>query len=491
MIDTGFDYKQRLVFAKMVVLAEYDFHWNDSNTANETVDPTIQHNHGTETLSVIGGFLEGNLIGPAYGATYALAKTEWVATETHIEEDHWVAGIEWLEGLGADVVSSSLAYSTFDDGNNYTYEDMDGNTAVTTIAADIAAYKGVVVVNSAGNEGNSPWRYILAPADGDSVITAGAVSSSGLRVGFSSVGPTYDGRIKPDVMAMGSGVYSVDPTQTSGYIYVSGTSFSCPLIAGVCALVLEAHPELGPMDVRDAIRETADQTDFPDNFNGWGIVNAYKAIFYHGLIFTHIQKVTLPMENVEQIEVDILSDNGIQTDSVFLYYRFSEQEPFQQISLKPIHYPQSPKFVAQLPSTIDFSQITFYIEAMDTLNTVHRGPIFAPDKLYSFSDTTSQNILLPFNTPNEIVLYPNYPNPFNSSTNILFTLSKPAKVSLKIFDMLGREIVTLVDRNLQPGKIQVMWEGLDSSGQIVPSGIYMYRLQVDSKIRTRKMVFVK
>jgi len=287
MLDTGFNWRHHKAFQNLKVIAEYDFIHHDSITANEAKDSLYfpdkpgQDSHGTETLSSIGGFAPGELIGPAYGASFALAKTEYVPTETRIEEDNWVAGIEWEDSLGADVVSSSLGYLDFDDGFAYDPKtQLDGKTAVTTIAADLAVKKGIVVVNSAGNEGHSRPATLITPADGDSVIAVGAVRMDGEIASFSSDGPTSDGRIKPDVVAPGVGVYVVSPYTTDGYTRSSGTSFSCPLTAGVSALILSAYPNLKPMQVRDALRNTANNAKYPNNLYGWGLIDAYKALQY-------------------------------------------------------------------------------------------------------------------------------------------------------------------------------------------------------------------
>ena len=282
LIDTGFYYQLHRAFRHLHVVAEWDFINHDPVTRNQPgQDAPYQHDHGTEVLSVIGGFLPGKLIGPAYGADFALAKTEYVPSETRIEEDNWVAAAEWADSLGADVISTSLGYRDFDDGFSYTYSDLNGTTMVTSKAASIAVAKGIVVVASAGNEGNNPdWPYITSPADGIGVIAAGAVDAQGRRVSFSSIGPTADGRIKPDVMAMGLGDAMVDPADSVGLNFGSGTSFAAPLVAGVCALLLEQHPSWTPDKVWQALTETASQATAPDNRYGWGIVNAEAADDY-------------------------------------------------------------------------------------------------------------------------------------------------------------------------------------------------------------------
>ena len=248
-MDAGFSNLTHEAFSSMDIIAKWDFVDNDLDVGG--------HSHGTGTLSTIGGFMEGQLIGPAYGASFILARTENdPASETPIEEDNWIAALEWADSIGVDVTSTSLGYLDFDAPyTSYTWEDMDGNTALITIAADHAVKLGITVVNSAGNNGyNSLHNTLNAPADGDSVITIGAVSSSGVISSFSSVGPTADGRIKPDLLAMGSSVYAASTAGTSSYAYVSGTSFSCPLAAGVCALMLQKNPSLAPMEILQLIK---------------------------------------------------------------------------------------------------------------------------------------------------------------------------------------------------------------------------------------------
>jgi subtilisin family serine protease len=156
---------------------------------------------------------------------------------------------------------------------------MDGSTAVVTNAADMAAARGIVVVNSMGNEGGGDWLYMIAPADGDSVLSIGAVDIDGDRVGFSSIGPTYDGRTKPDVMALGFSAYVATTADTASYGHASGTSFSCPLTAGAVGLLIQARPGWSPIDVINALRTTATQSASPDNLMGWGIVQAHSAMY--------------------------------------------------------------------------------------------------------------------------------------------------------------------------------------------------------------------
>jgi len=278
VFDTGFDNLTHEVFAPMTILARRDFVNGDEDVADG--GDQGEGSHGTATLSVLGGFKEGQLIGPAFGAGFILAKTENTFSETPVEEDNWAAAAEWAEALGADVISSSLGYLQYDSPfTSYDFEDMNGETAISTRAADLAVSLGVVVVSSAGNNGfHATHNTLGAPADGRGVIAAGAVDAVGDRAFFSSVGPTADGRIKPDVAAQGVAVKVASSASPRLYGFASGTSFSCPLTAGVAALVLQAHPDYTPRQVADALRATASKAVRPDNLLGYGILNATTAV---------------------------------------------------------------------------------------------------------------------------------------------------------------------------------------------------------------------
>ena len=275
-IDTGFDLSHE-VFDSINVVSQYDFINNDLNTSNETEQEQNdqQDSHGTQCLSVIAGFYPGKLIGPAFGSEYLLAKTEIIAEEIYQEVDNYVAAIEWGESMGADITCASLGYYDW-----YTYEDLDGNTAESTIAVDIASALGVLCINSAGNEGANPWFYICTPSDADSILSVGAVDLDGVITGFSSRGPTYDGRIKPEVCALGSSVYRSSAGTLNGYGSSSGTSYSAPLVAGAAALVLSSNNNLSGMDIRSALIETASNNLNPNNEYGFGIVDTWDAINY-------------------------------------------------------------------------------------------------------------------------------------------------------------------------------------------------------------------
>ncbi|MEP7027451.1 MAG: S8 family serine peptidase, partial [Candidatus Eisenbacteria bacterium] len=278
ILDGGFRTTHQ-IYAGLSVIARYDFVNNDPIVDDQVPpDAAGDASHGTSTLACIAGFKAGTYVGGAYGCAVALGKTEYGATETPVEMDNWQRGAEWADSLGADVISSSLGYYGFDSPYpSYIYADMDGKTTVVTRAASEAVRRGITVLNAVGNEAATPWHFLIAPSDADTVIAVGAVDSFNVVTSFSSRGPSADGRIKPDVTAMGSRVYLPSFSNPSAYGRASGTSFSTPLTAGVAALVLQAHPTWGPFEVREALRETALNHLAPNNDIGWGLVQGFAA----------------------------------------------------------------------------------------------------------------------------------------------------------------------------------------------------------------------
>ncbi|MDN5349109.1 MAG: serine protease AprX [Bacteroidales bacterium] len=230
-----------------------------------------ESSHGTAVLSTIGANVPGQMIGTAPKASFWLLRSEYVYSENVIEEYNWVSAAEFADSVGVDVINSSLGYIDFDLPQwDHSYEDMDGNTNVVTIGADIAASKGILVVNSAGNSGSSwTFPYIGAPADGFNVFSIGAVDASGNRALFSSVGPTYDGRIKPDIMAMGQGTAVASGSSSFGTS--SGTSFSSPIIAGMSTCLWQANPFYTNLEIKEAIKQSGDNVFAPNEYYGYGI----------------------------------------------------------------------------------------------------------------------------------------------------------------------------------------------------------------------------
>ncbi len=272
-IISGFD----SLFLQNRILGTFDA----AEKGNDVFASTM-NGHGTSVLSVMGANKPGLIVGSAPHANYWLIRTEVTGQESRIEEYQWSIGAAFADSVGVDVINSSLGYTEFDNSlYNYTYEMMDGNTAIVTRAADIAASKGILVVNSAGNEGSSQWRYIGAPADGDSVLTVGATNYKGHWASFSSWGPTFDGRIKPDVSAQGSGTWLLMTTGTAQG--GNGTSFSSPLVAGSMACLMQALPNYSPMKLIKLIRSTSSYSLNPNDTLGYGVPDFKLALTTSGI----------------------------------------------------------------------------------------------------------------------------------------------------------------------------------------------------------------
>jgi len=235
--------------------------------------------HGTSVLSVMGAYLPGYFVGTAPEATYFLLKTEDTGGEYPVEETNWIAGAEWADSAGVDIINASLGYTVFNDTSlSHKYMELDGRTALASRGAAIAATKGMIVCNSAGNEGDEPWRFIGVPADAPGLIAVGAVQHNARRAAFSSVGPTPDGRIKPDLVAPGEEVVTAGNTGTQLGVS-SGTSVASPMLVGSIASLWSAFPEKTAAEILDAVFASADQAERPDNARGYGMPDMTAAWF--------------------------------------------------------------------------------------------------------------------------------------------------------------------------------------------------------------------
>ena len=281
MLDTGYQLTHEAYtnpLHPIQVNAEWDFINDDPEAGIEPGDPGNQHFHGTAVLGAIAAYQPGELVGAAYDAAFVLAKTEDVTQEVPVEEDNYVAGLQFAELHGADVVSSSLGYIAW-----YDWFDLDGQTAVTSIAVNTATDNGVVCVTGAGNRGrDNDLPSLMAPGDAFAVLTCGAAQADGEVTDFSSNGPTADGRVKPEVLALGQDVATVNPDVVNGYRWFDGTSMATPLVAASAALIIQAHPDWTVQQIRTRLFETASYyrqhgTFDPEYARGYGLINAFQA----------------------------------------------------------------------------------------------------------------------------------------------------------------------------------------------------------------------
>ena len=278
LLDTGFNLKHTAI-THIDVIDQYDFVNDDNDTSDQfNQDDLKQDEHGSIVLGILAGLAPEKLIGLAYQASFLLAKTEKISEngqefERVIEEDWCIEGIEWLEEKGVDLINCSLGYSDW-----YNFRDLNGQTSKLTIAADLATEKGILMVVAAGNQGTMLGERITVPADGFKVLAIGAVNRNQSVSWFSSKGPTYDGRIKPDFVALGNQVTSIIPNTRSGFSSDNrGTSLSCAVAAGAISLLLQAFPKATTDQITSVLRATAKNANNPNNSYGYGLIQARSA----------------------------------------------------------------------------------------------------------------------------------------------------------------------------------------------------------------------
>lgn len=505
IMDTGFR-KDHEIFSDAIIMAERDFVDDDYNTQADPADPKDQSNkHGTMIWSVLGGFKSRQLIGPAYGANFLLAKTEDLRSEMPAEEDFWIEAAEWADSLGAQVISSSSGFS-----KEYTFENLDGNTISVTKAADRAVHLGIVVVTSCGNDRLTSWGHIVAPADGDSVISVGAVQADGILASFSSPGPTYDGRIKPEVCARGLYVACALSKHPSAYGYMSGTSLATPLVAGVAALLIEIHPEWTPLNVREALMVTASHSLCPNNDYGWGIPDAFKASQVNFSDFV-LDTVTIDDDSIGESlgNGNWLIDSGEIVELTPVLTNRSNQ-PYQNLDailenserlIQIINNSIHPGNFA--PGETKILNESFRIAIRDSLPMNTEIPFFLSlisekkrfAKLYlslRVNQATTYTFPIKGNKiKSDFYLYPNYPNPFNFQTVIRYFLGCADFVSLNIFDISGRRIRSLVINKQVAGIHESVWDGKDDAGFPVATGMYLCCLKTLSYQSVQKVLLLK
>jgi len=270
VIDAGFYNADEIkFFRKMDLLGTRDF-------VNPNSDIYAENAHGLMVLSCMAAYLPKVFVGTAPEASYWLLRSEDNDSEQPIEEDYWAAAIEFADSVGVDVVNTSLGYYKFDEGfPAYRYRDLDGHYSLMSHSASLAADKGIVIVCSAGNSGDDPWKKVTPPGDSENVLTVGAITKDLVNARFSSIGNSADGRIKPDVMAVGvsSVVTGTDGSVSKG----NGTSFASPIMCGIVTCFWQACPWLTAKEVVEAVRQVGDRVDYPDNIYGYGVPNLWKA----------------------------------------------------------------------------------------------------------------------------------------------------------------------------------------------------------------------
>ena len=329
-----------------LILGGYDF-------VNRVANPYTGYQHGTQVLSNMGGYADNELIGTAPNAQYYLFITEDINDENPLEESNWVEALEMADSLGVDVVNTSLGYFTYNNpAYSYVYDDLNGQISFASRAADIAFSKGMICVTSAGNSGSGANPHISVPADAATTLAVGAVNNSEIKAGFSSIGPSFDGRIKPDLMAMGVG--ATVATQTGAIATNNGTSFAGPILAGAIASFWSAFPNKTNTEIVQLVKASADRFSNPDNDYGYGIPD-FQLAYNNALLSTSTfsKKGFSLYPNPTQNQITITFTDAISSAEIAFYNNLG-----QLVLQKPIENNQTIA-IDHLNSGIYFYNITF------------------------------------------------------------------------------------------------------------------------------------
>ena len=479
VLDSGFDWKFHESLKDRNVVAEYDFIFDDNVTANQTGDNPSQDSHGTYVFSILAGFSDSVLIGPAFNSSFILAKTEDIRSETHIEEDNYAAALIWMESLGVDITTGSLGYNIFDNGYSYTYADMDGRTAIVTKATELAFQRGVATFTSAGNEGNNSWGYIIAPADGFNIISVGAINDAGNAASFSSHGPTYDGRIKPEVVAYGVSNYGAIAGTLNGYKFSSGTSAAAPIVSGIAAMLLSQYPYLKNTQIRSILLETSSNSANPNNQIGYGIISAKNAIEFPNLEF----------ENGGFVIHKSILGNALAENSVGIIFQIADDlyETF------PMTKEGSVDFVYQLPIKNIGDKLRFSFTYTDSQNNIYTYPQSGYFNLNYGSDIISLNVDVP-SAVDFGVVSDFFPNPFipadHKYVRLNFQSTGNEIFKLAIIDGAGQKVKEYSSLSI-PGTNYFDWDGYADRGYLCASGVYYALIQFGGKEYGKKLILLK
>lgn len=478
VLDTGFRWKTHQSLIGTNVIGEYDFLFLDTITSNEQQDVPSQDIHGTMVLSIIAGFSIGHLIGTSPLSMFILGKTEDLRRETRFEEDCFASAIEWMDSAGVDIISSSLGYFNFDSTNvNYLYEDLDGRTALTSIYANKAFERGIVMVTAVGNRGPDP-STLHAPADAFGEISVGAVDVTGDTVlKFSSRGPTFDGRIKPDFCAMGVGVVSALAAQPDSFLVATGTSVATPLISGGIATLISTFEELTPVEVKTLLVQHSNRSKEPDNNFGYGIPDFYSAALDYDIVIS--PPITFRIFDRQRIIFNVVYKKPI--NGVKLFIRGISSPFFTEHLLDAIDGPNHYFFDILFQNEID-SVFEFYVEVVAEDGHQRRKPFF-PNKFYRIKigdESKNLPIVQKFTITditesknNDLVNIRVFPEIISSSLplSINFNVGEIGMYILKVYNFAGIELLTERYEITFPSS---QWKQINSDN--LANGLYFVRI---------------
>jgi serine protease AprX len=435
-LDSGFRWKTHEATKNADVLAEFDAIQKDSITANQMGDVPSQDYHGSICYSTVSGFQQDSLIGIAPFSSFLLAKTEDIPTEQHLEEDNYAAAVEWSEALGADVVSSSLGYSVFNQPfeENYAFADFNGNTTITSRIVNDAVRRGMICVTAAGNDGPRD-STIITPSDADSVIAVAAIAPDGIApANFTSRGPRADGMIKPDLAAQGVSVICINPGDTTSITNANGTSLATPLIAGAMGLFVSAFPEKTGHEIRQAVYSTAVNAQSKNTSLGYGLAQIHNAMLSSGILLSPM--ITYPVGQYQRIV--FLAQSAYPIVSLNIHVRKKGDAEYRMISA--FKYDTLHTWAIDMwRDTMQLGQYECYV----TANDAKRSRIYPPrlpnrDSIFVFS---VNDTIIPCGIPEQLLPKHEYPMSTDETiTQAGLHIQKSGEYRYKLYSINGSHI---------------------------------------------------
>ncbi len=484
-LDTGFRWKFHESTKRANILNEYDFINRDSVTGNEANDAGGQDYHGTVVFSTVCGFQQDSLIGIAPHAQFLLAKTEDLSTEQHLEEDNYAAAVEWEEAQGADIISSSLGYSDFNqqDEENYIFKDFNGRTTIASIAVNNAVKRGVLCITAAGNEGPRD-STLITPSDADSVIAVAAVAQDGITPAtFSSHGPRGDGGIKPDIATQGVKVVCSSTGDTLALGATSGTSLATPLLAGSATLFLSAFPELRPWEIKKYLYETATNANWKNDTLGYGRANIPAAMLRAGTIISPAIP-TFPVKDRQRVVVFIRSESPILSAKISVQFENVKYEYNLYPTDKPYQY------IAEFPIVHFAGKDAHAFVTVDDGKSSRRMP-YKKDATFTI---TPNSLVIPCGIDPESLPYapdllasievvPNLVEAKHDEVTLQMLLEKESDINIKIYNTVGQLVYTL-DSPVRMRGVNVLTMPIVS----FPIGTYFVVAQYDGRVELTRFI---
>ena len=468
IMDAGFYHYQSLHTFDSVrnnnqILGTWDFVANKASVNEDAA-------HGMNCFSTIAANLPGSFVGTAPKTSFYLFRTEDINSEYPVEEQNFAAAAERADSLGTDVFSVSLGYTIFDNPIfNYTYANMDGNTTLSAKAADYAAGKGIVVTVAAGNEGSSSWHYITTPADADSTLTVGAVDANRKVANFSSYGPTSDGQIKPDVAAVGVGAVIANQN-TGNPSFGNGTSFACPIMAGISTCLWQAFPEVNNMSIIDALRKSGDRFTTPDNRTGYGIADVKKAFV---LLIKKLYSQQISISNICKTDIKLIIKTA--ADMVIIMERkLPAEADYKTISTQNFN---SSFAKNNFTYSDDLTGLTTGIEIKYRIKmTIASDTSFYLDSaIVNYTQSCG-------NTSNEekIIISP---NPATDHVAVFIARNNTVNAAIEIYSVSGQKIYSLQNQTMNGSKTFII------PVKKFSAGIYFVAVFInEKKVVTKKII---